>query len=558
MALDIPTKLRSAFAVLVVVMMLATAASWFGASQVDTAIEGLTTDTVPSVDALARLQNAFLARRNHQLSHVLAASDQDKLAEDKEIAEHSAEITQAVADYAKLVSGPEDQAHLDKITSTLKAYDDETQRYLELSRKNDTAAAREKAMGSAYTHYRTLDTVISDIMAEHLKEAADRGAAASAANHRTILVLLIANAVAFFAAVVASILLSRGIALPIRAMTQAMGLLSHGDKTVVIPGRDSADEIGAMAEAVQVFKDAMIEADRLAAAQKAESKAQIERADRIAAMCRDFDAAVKGILDGVNHAAHDMEHTAGSVSAAADQTTRQATAVAVATEQASANVQTVAGAAEELSASVREIGREVEVTADTTRRAAAEAIEADAKARSLTETVERIGAVVNLITDIASQTNLLALNATIEAARAGEAGKGFAVVAGEVKHLASQTAKATEEISNNIVSVQDATRGVVGAIATIVNHIGDVQRISGAVAAAVDEQSAATADIARNIGQASAGTAEIASNILGVREAAHTTGDAANHVLAAAGELTREAGSLRNEVVRFLDLVRAA
>jgi len=350
----------------------------------------------------------------------------------------------------------------------------------------------------------------------------------------------------------------RGIARPIASMTGAMQTLAGGDKTVTIPATDRGDEIGSMAQAVQVFKDAMIKADEMAAAQEKERAAKEARAKRIEEETKAFDTAVTGILETVSAASTELNSTASSMSATAEETSRQATAVAAASEEASTNVQTVASAAEELSASISEISRQVTQSAQIAGKAVSEANRTNATVKGLAEAAQKIGAVVSLINEIASQTNLLALNATIEAARAGEAGKGFAVVASEVKSLANQTAKATDEIGAQIGAMQAVTGEAVTAIEGIGTVIGQINEIATTIASAVEEQGAATQEIARNVQQASAGTRDVSANITGVTTAAGETGSAANQVLSASDELSKQADALKRQVQQFLAQVRAA
>ncbi|MBL8643962.1 MAG: HAMP domain-containing protein, partial [Rhodospirillaceae bacterium] len=327
------------------------------------------------------------------------------------------------------------------------------------------------------------------------------------------------------------VVISRAIVRPITDMTGAMKTLAHGDKSVTIPGTDYTNEIGAMAEAVQVFKDNMIKNDEMVAAQLAEQKAKEARAIVVANRTKDFDNVVKLTLTTVSGASKQLESSAQTMQAAAEETNVQSTAVAAASEQASANVQTVASATEELTASIKEIGSQVTQASKITGLAVDDANKAKDMVRGLDTAAQKIGQVVRLITDIAEQTNLLALNATIEAARAGEAGKGFAVVASEVKNLATQTAKATEEISGQITGIQGATRSSVDAIEGIFNRIAEINQISTTIASAIEEQGAATAEIARNVEQAAAGTQEVSSNIQGVTKAAGETGQVSSQVL---------------------------
>ncbi len=352
-------------------------------------------------------------------------------------------------------------------------------------------------------------------------------------------------------------LIGRGISSPIGGMTESMSRLADGHLDTEVPSQDYGNELGRMASAVQVFKEHAIEVKQLEAEQKANEERQAqEKRDMMLKMADEFEGSVGGVVNSVSSSATEMQSSATTLSATAEQTSKQSTTVAAASEEASSNVQTVASAAEELSSSIAEISRQVAQSTQISSTAVAEVEGANTQVQGLADAARKIGEVVALITDIADQTNLLALNATIEAARAGEAGKGFAVVASEVKNLANQTAKATEEISSQIGGIQHATDDAVQAIGSIGGIINQMNEIASTIAAAVEEQGAATQEIARNVEQASAGTGEVSSNIAGVTQAAAETGEAANQMLGAANELSRQSEVLRGEVDKFLANIR--
>jgi methyl-accepting chemotaxis protein len=371
--------------------------------------------------------------------------------------------------------------------------------------------------------------------------------------------LVLAAAVILLLAGLGAFLLGRGLSRPVAALTETMNRLSGGDTGIAIPGRARADELGTMAKAVEVFRQSMIEAEHLRSEQaETEKRAATQRKADMRRMADEFEAAVGEIVGTVSTASTELEASATSMSRTAENTQRLSGIVTSASEEASANVQSVAGASEEMMASVSEIGRQVQESNRIAGEAVAQAQNTDARIAELSKAAERIGDVVSLITSIAEQTNLLALNATIEAARAGEAGRGFAVVAQEVKALAGQTAKATSEISSQIAGMQSATQESVTAIKEIGGTIGRVSEIASTIAAAVEEQGAATAEIARNIQQAAHGTTQVAVNIVDVNKGATESGTASAQMLTSARMLANESNRLKLEMDKFLSTVRAA
>ncbi|TWA93199.1 methyl-accepting chemotaxis sensory transducer with Cache sensor [Azospirillum brasilense] len=346
---------------------------------------------------------------------------------------------------------------------------------------------------------------------------------------------------------------------PLRRTITTLEAVVAGRRGVAVAGIDRRDEIGAIARALALFQDnatrmAELEEER----RREEERAAERRKHDLADVASRFEASVGGVVRNVSQQAGAMRGTAQNLSAIATQTDRQASAVSMAAEEASQNVQTVAAAAEELSCSIREINERIGRSSQMAADAVAEVERTNATLEGLSAAAQKIGDVVNLIQGIAGQTNLLALNATIEAARAGEAGKGFAVVASEVKNLANQTAKATEDISRQIADMQTVSGTVVSVIGTVGRSIIAINETITAIAAAAEQQGAATQEISRNVQQASMGTAAVSDNIGGVTQAAGSTGTMADQALDAAGDLSREADQLRHEVERFVAMIRAA
>ncbi len=382
----------------------------------------------------------------------------------------------------------------------------------------------------------------------------------TAKTNNTILMTILVVLAGLVAVCVLSVWITlSAIVRPVKALTGAMTEMSKGRLDVTIAGQDSADELGQMSRAAEIFRQGLAETNGLreqAEAQKAQSEA--ERKATLFKFADDFEKSVGGIVNLVSSAATEMQAAASQLTSTAQETSAQSMVVSAAAEEAGTNVTSVASSAEELGASVGEIGRQVETSSEISASAVREAQQAVEIVEELDSMAGGINEVVQMISNLASQTNLLALNATIESARAGEAGKGFAVVASEVKALAGQTAKATTDISARITQIQAAAYKASGSIKAITGTIGTIDNTNSVIASAVHQQSAATREIVQAVHQASIGTQEVTANMAGVAQAAEQTGHAAMQLLSSSSELAQQATHLHTEVDRFLATIRAA
>ena len=392
------------------------------------------------------------------------------------------------------------------------------------------------------------------------KVYAERGkkiAAQAEVNRELSFLLTCLGGVALLLVGIGIVIIARSIARPLSVITATIKQVAEGAENVEVPHTARADEIGALARAIQIFQEAMERNRNLNSQVSADSAARAERSRHIEASVEEFRGAIGAVLNSVHQNASAMRQTAESITRVTSDASDRAMAATGATTQAAGNVSAVAGAAEELSASVQEIGRQVRQSASAVEQTGQRTEKSVTEIESLAAATQRIDGVLQLIQAIAEQTNLLALNATIEAARAGDAGRGFAVVAHEVKALAGQTAKATEEIGQNVGLIQSSTRNAVDAVREIGTAVREINDITSAIAGAVGQQDAATREISVNAQSAAQGNETLVSNIVSLRDAIGETNTAAGSVLSASDELNAMAETLSREVEKFFHSLRS-
>ena len=521
----------------------------------------ISTSWLPSVRVLGELRAGVITYRNVIREHMLAETLDEKLANEKTLAGVLESNAKLRAAYEKLISASEERALQNEWSRLWDEYRKGSEEVMALSRK----AAGQFPHEAHELNTKTVNKVALQAD-EVLKKAidlnnhgAETATAAAADNYDSaIWVVAFILGIAVIAGIAVSLYMVRDISNGIASIVKPMQALGQGDLSAEVPHRGEKTEMGAMADALQVFKEALIAKKAADEAAAADAEAKIERGRRVDNITREFETMIGEIVNTVSSASAQLEASAGTLSNTAERSQELATTVSAASEEATANVQSVASATEEMASSITEISRQVQESARIAGDAVGQARTTTERVSELSKAATRIGDVVELINTIAGQTNLLALNATIEAARAGEAGRGFAVVASEVKALAEQTAKATGEIGQQINGIQAATNDSVNAIKDISGTIEKLSEISSTIAAAVEEQGAATQEISRNVQQAAQGTQQVSSNITDVQRGATETGSASSQVLSAAKSLSGDSGRLKAEVSKFLTSVRAA
>jgi methyl-accepting chemotaxis protein len=519
------------------------------------------TSWLPSIKALGELKGGIINYRNVVRAHLLAETLDEKLSTEKALDGVVERNSKVRAIYEPLITSPEERAIYKEWSNNWDDYKRGIQKVLEMSRASvgkiphDATEYNSKTVNPIGIKS---DALLDRDIELNTKGAAAAGADAEATYDNAFMMVIALLAVSAVLGVGIGIYLVKDVSSGIASIVKPMQSLGAGDLTAVVPHQGMKTEIGTMGDALQVFKQALIDKRTADEAAAVDAEAKIERGRRVDNITREFESMIGEIVETVSSASTELEASAGTLTATAERSQQLTTTVAAASEEASTNVQSVASATEEMASSVNEISRQVQESASIANQAVDQARLTNDRVSALASAAARIGDVVELINNIAGQTNLLALNATIEAARAGEAGRGFAVVASEVKALAEQTAKATGEISTQISGIQAATQESVGAIKEIGDTIGRMSEIASTIASAVEEQGAATQEISRNVQQAAQGTMEVSSNITDVQRGASETGSASSQVLSAAQSLSTDSTRLKVEVSKFLSAVRAA
>ncbi len=507
---------------------------------------------LPATRVLGELAYHTMRFRQLEATYALAPDAEAKAKEAASMHTVGEQAAKALQAFEPLVAPGEGRRLADQMTQLWPAYVVQDGTFLTA----DTATSVGLYRGEMRTGFNKFQAALQAEIALNVKQAeqaGDFGTALGDSAHAWITIVL--GLTSLLCAIIA-VSMIRGISMPIGAITSAMRRLAQQDLNVEIFGTGRGDEIGSMANAVEVFKQNAIERERLELGQKArELQVKQEKQAALNGMAATIEAETGTALESVGAQTGAMVATAEEMSASSMRTGEAARGAASGAEQALANAQTVASAAEQLAASIREIGTQMSLSAAVVGRAVTAGAEARATLEALNAKVGRIGEVANMIGDIAAKTNLLALNATIEAARAGEAGKGFAVVASEVKQLAMQTARSTAEIGRHIGEVRTATDASVAAVARIERTIDEIDAIAGSVATAVEQQGAATAEIARNVGETAAAAGEMTRRIGEVSAEAERTGQRSTQVRDGTAGLNTLVTELQRSVIR---VVRAA
>ena len=559
--ISIRTKITAVIAFLLLAMTAMGLLSLQKMQSINANTVDIQTSWLPSVQALGELRAGVIAYRNVIREHMLSETIDEKKAQESLLDSIVESNNKIRAIYEPLISSPEERALYDEWSKQWDRYKMAAKEVITLS-STATATSTHEAHELNTTTVNLIGLKADEILKQDIalnKKGAEAAGKEANDSYAMALKLLIASlGLAIVVGIVVGFYLIRDVSRGINSIVTPMKALGDGDLTAEVQHQGEKTEIGAMADALQVFKEALIAKKAADEAAAADAEAKIQRGHRVDQITRNFETLIGEMVDSLSSSSTELEAAANTLTMTAETTGKTSGSAATASQEVSSNVQSVAIATEEITSSVAEIGRQVQESSRIANEAVRQAQKTDTSIAQLSQAAARIGDVVKLITAVAEQTNLLALNATIEAARAGDAGRGFAVVASEVKALAAQTAKATDEISAQIAGMQSATQESVATIKEIGSTINMISEISSSIAAAVEEQGAATQEIARNVQYAAQRSGEVANSISDVSRGAGETGAASGQVLSSAQMLSSDSSRLKTEVEKFLTTVRAA
>ena len=554
---SISAKLFAIVSFLFVVIATIGGFSFMQMRAINAAAQDIQAEWLPSVRWIGEMRVQSARYRAVLRDHLIVA-DAERADVDKNLAARKADFEKAQKVYQPLISSPAERQLADQLASQWEAFASASAEVQALATKGDIATAKSINAGKVVPIGRTMDATLASLVELNDKGAEVAGQRAQATYWTAIGLMSAILIGAIILGLGAAIYLTRDIRRGIGSILQPMGRLTNGDLSAEIPHQAETTEIGRIAAALQVFKEALVAKKASVDATSADAAISTAHTQRVTAATSHFEAMIGELVESLGSASTELEASATTMTKTSDLAKSVSDSAASASREVTENIQAVAAATEEITASVNEIGRQVHESTRIAGTAVSQAQKTDESIAKLSRAADRIYDVVKLITEVAEQTNLLALNATIEAARAGEAGRGFAVVASEVKALATQTAKATGEISAQIDDMQLATTETVAEIREITSTITLISEVSAAIAAAVEQQGAATQEIARNVQKSAELSTQVASEVTEVSRGSSETSSASGHVLKAAQSLAIESDRLKNEVEKFLGTVRAA